>query len=437
MKTRITMILCAAVVAMGLTLSAPVTAQDVGFTIPSQEEVQRQRDNRRSQALGDRVARRVMDAFEQYEEDNVRGAIETLRGATVRTDYDRAYVARFLGAMYAALEDDPRAPSLAIENLRAAIEPDVLGWNDQRASLQLLGNLYLTQDDYRRALEYFERYLKFVGEWEPDVLIRMASAHMELRNYNMVVNFAEKALQHMDRPNRNPYLLMIAAHYESNNVRGAIDALERGITALPEEKQWWGQLGMFYMLDENYDRALATMRIAYDAGYLERENDFRALVQLFSNNGIPFHAAEVMMRHIDRGQISGTPQNFSSAARAYHASREFRRAADAYRKAIEASDDASANQDFYRRIGDALLLAERYREAAPAFQEAIRLLPSGEDAGRLYMSLAEAYFYSNQYRQAYDAANRATRWSSTRRNAENWAAYIKDTAERRGQSVGG
>ncbi|TRW50121.1 tetratricopeptide repeat protein [Aliidiomarina halalkaliphila] len=436
MKTRITTTLCAAVVAMGL-LSTPTVAQntDVGFTIPTRAQVEEQRDSRRSQALGDRVARRVMDAFELYEADDIRGAIQTLEGATLRTDYDRAYVARFKGTMYAALEDDPRAPALAVENLRAAVTPDVLGWNDQRAGIQLLGNLYLTQEDYANALVWFERYLKFTGEWDPDILVRMASSHMELRNYDRVIPFAEKAIEHYDEPNRNPYLLMIAAFYETNNVSGAINALERGITAMPGERGWWTQLAMFYMLNENFDRALATMKIAYDAGYVERENDYRALVQLFSNNGIPYHAGEVMTRHIDRGDVEGTASNFANAARAYHSAREFRKAADAYRQAIAASDDSEQQQDYYRRIGDALLLAERYREAAPAFQEAIRLLPRGEDAGRLYMSLAEAYFYSNQYRQAHDAAVQAQRFSSTRRNAESWANYIKDTAERRGHSI--
>lgn len=440
MKT-ITSTIGAVVFAMGLTLSAPQAQQaaspDVGFTIPTAEQVQRARDNRRSQALGERVARRVMASFEAYEAGDMATALNELEQIPTRTatEYDRAYVARFKGTLLAGLEDDPTGIPRAIRELEAAVAPDVLSFSDQSNALQLLGNLYLMEENFEGALTMFRRYLQFVGEWNPDILIRMASAHMELRQFDRVIPFAERAILNQPEPNRNPYVLMIAAYYESGQVPQAISVLERGVQVLPQEKGWWVQLGMFYMLNEDYDNALSTMRIAYDAGYFTRENDYRALYQLLNNSGVPFHAAEIMRRHLDGGQVTQSAQNYSMAARSYHTSREFRRSAEMYRLAIGVAESESDIRDYYRRIGEALLLAERYREAAPAFQEAINRVPQGEDAGRLYMSLAEAYFYSNQYRQAYQAAQSATRFSSTRRNASSWAEYIRSTAERRGSSI--
>jgi len=440
MKT-ITSTIGAVVFALGFTLSAPQAQQaasdDVGFTIPTAEEVQRARDNRRSQALGERVARRVMTSFELYEAGEMQAAIAELDQIPTRgaTDYDRAYVARFKGTLLAGLEDDPTSIPRAIRELEAAIAPNVLSFNDQANALQLLGNLYLMEENFRDAITMFRRYLQFMGEWNPDILIRMASAYMELREFAQVIPLAEKTILHQSEPNRNPYVLMIAAYYESGQVPQAISVLERGVQVLPAEKGWWVQLGMFYMLNEDYDNALSTMRIAYDAGYFTRENDYRALYQLLANSGVPFHAAELMRRHLEGEQVTRSAQNYSMAARSFHSAREFRRAAEMYRQAISVADNESDIRDYYRRIGEALLLAERYREAAPAFQEAINRMPQGEDAGRLYMSLAEAYFYSNQYRQAHQAAQNAARFSSTRRNANSWAEYIKTTAERRGSSI--
>ncbi|MCL5255317.1 MAG: hypothetical protein M1363_04175 [Gammaproteobacteria bacterium] len=440
MKT-ITSTIGAVVFAMGLTLSAAEAQQasspDVGFDIPTPEQAELARENRRSQALGERVARRVMTIFELYEAGDMDGAMAEIEDIPMRsaTAYDRAYVARLKGTLLAGQDDDPTAIGRAIRELEAAAEPDVLGYSDQRNALQLLANLYLMEERYEEAIVAFRRYLQFIGEWNADTLIRMASASMSLQKYDQVIPFAEKALLHLEEPNRNPYVLMIAAYYETNQVQEAISVLVRGLQVLPEEKGWWVQLGMFYMLSEEFDKALATMRIAYDAGYFSRENDYRALYQLFANGGIPYQGAELMRRHLENGNVSKTAQNYSMAARTYYAAREFVRSAEMYRLAIGVADDESDIRDYYRRIGDALLLAERYRDAAPAFQAAIDRVPQGEDAGRLYMSLAEAYFYSNQYRQAYQAAQSATRFSSTRRNASSWAEYIRSTAERRGSSI--
>lgn len=436
MKT-ITSIMCAVVVAMGFTLTSANAQQntDVGFTIPNAEELQRAKDNRRSQALGERVARRVMSAYEMYEADDIRGAITELQEAPARTDYDRAYVARFLGTMWASLEGDDSSNRRAIEQLRASIAPNLLSHADHAASLQLLGNLLLIEENFQEALEIQRQYLQFTGEWNPDVLIRMASAHMELKQYDRVIPFAEKALENMDEPHRNPYVLMIAANYEAGKTPETIAVLERGVVALPGERAWWVQLGMMYNLNEQYEAALATMRIAYDAGYFRSANDYRALVQLYANNSVPYYAAEIMSRHIGAGDIEPTARNHATAARAYNTAREFAKSAESYAKAVGEADNNSDRLDYNRRQGEALLLAQEYRRAVAPFRAAIELMPSGEDAGRLYMSLAEAYFYSNQYRQAYNAAESAKRFSSTRRNAEGWSQFIRDTASRRGVEI--
>jgi len=436
---RITKLISVAVVSLGFTLVAVPQASaqsvDVGFTIPTQEEVQRARDNRRNQALGERQARAVMEAFENYEEGDIMAAIRILRDINARSDYDRAYVSRFLGTMYASLEDDQAQPERAIEHLEAAVRPDLLSWSDQRQSLQLLSNLYLMVERYEDALRGFQNYLQFTGEWDPDILVRMASAHMELQNYDRVIPFARKAIENYDEPNRNPYVLQIAAFYEAGEIGEAISVIESGLEVLPGEKGWWSQLGMFYMLEEDFEKALATMSIAHQAGYLDRSSHFRALSQLYSNNNVPFHSAEIMKRYIEEGEIEATASNWANAARAYRNAREYADSAAAFRQAIAVAEEEDDTQSYYRQMGNALLQAERYREAAEPFQRAIDLLPSGEDAGQLYMSLAEAYFYSNQYRQAHRAAIRATEFSSTRRNASSWAEYIKSTAERRGVDI--
>ncbi|CUS49456.1 MAG: TonB system locus TPR repeat protein [Idiomarinaceae bacterium HL-53] len=413
----------------------PVYAQgtDVGFSIPTEDELQTMKDNRRTFALGDRLARAVVEAFELYEAEDIPGAIVVLQDVNPRTDYEKAYIGRFLGTMYAALPEDEAQPERALELLEEAVSYDLLSFADQSASLQLLGNLQLQEEEYEDAIDTFQRYLQFSGEWDADILFRMAAAHMELKNFDRVVVFARKSLEHYDEPNRNPYVLMIGAYYEQDDIANAIGVLEDGLNALPGEIRWWSQLGAFYALNEQTDKALATLAIAYDAGYLERSADFRYLVQMFSNSSIPYHAGVVMSRHLDNGDIEETESNWASAARSFYTAREFERAAETYEKAIEFAEEREDQISYLRSQGDAFALAEEYRRAAQSFQRAIDLEPSDNAlTGRLYMSLAEAHFYSRQYRQALNAMENATRYSATRRNAESWLGFIRQTAQNRG-----
>lgn len=416
----------------------PVHAQstDVGFTIPTAEELQAMKDARKTFALGDRLARAVVEAFELYEAEDIPAAIVVLQDVNPRTDYERAYIGRFLGTMYAALPEEQAQPERALELLKEAVEYDLLSFADQQASMQLLGNLQLQEEQYADAIDTFRRYLQFTAEWDADILFRMAAAHMELKKFDRVVAFARKSIEHYDTPNRNPYVLMVGAYYEQNDIPNAIRVLEEGINAIPTEIRWWSQLGAFYALNEQTDKSLATLAIAYDAGYLNRSADFRYLVQMFSNSNIPYHAGVVMERHLNNGQIEATRQNWASAARSFYTAREFKRAGDIYVKAIELAEDREDQISYLRSQGDAYALAEEYRSAAQSFQRAIDLNPSDEATlGRLYMSLAEAHFYSRQYRQALNAMENATRYSATRRNAENWLGFIRQTAQNRGVNL--
>src|SRR5690606_19763153 len=78
-----------------------------------------------------------------------------------------------------------------------------------------------------------------------------------------------------------------------------------------------------YMLVEDMDKALQTMEIAYLAGYLDKENQFKALAQLYSNNLIPYKAATIMLKHLESGDIEKTMRNYQMVAGNFEQSRDF------------------------------------------------------------------------------------------------------------------
>lgn len=246
-----------------------------------------------------------MSAFELYEADDMQGAIAELADLSPSAEFDVAYVNRFLGAFYASEEQTDKG----IQLLKQAVDADVLGWTDHAAALKTLADLYLQEEDYNNALRYYDKWLQFTGDANPDVFLRIANAYYELKQYDKVIKPADMAKQNYEEPNKNPYILKMASYYEREMFKEAITVLEEGLNVIPTETGWWNQLANFYMLEERIEKALETIEIAYLAGYLDSENQHRVLIQLYANNQIPYKAATLMAKHINAGDIEANTRN--------------------------------------------------------------------------------------------------------------------------------
>lgn len=411
-------------------VSGPAAAAvDVNYNLPSENEIQERKDNRRNMAVSERVGRRIMGAFESYEEDDLAGAIEELEDVSGGDDFDKAYVARYLGAFYASADRLEEARRL----LKQAIQPDILGWSDHEQSIKLLADISLQVEDYEDALRYYGQWLQFTGEADAETFFRIANAYYELGEFEEVIEPAELAVEYYDEPNKNPYVLQVASYYERDMYSEAIDVLEAGLAVLPGEKNWWVQLANFYMLEEQIEKGLETIEIAYLAGYLDSENHFKILVQLYANNLIPYKSAMLMDRFIEEGKIEETERNARSAASNYEAAKEYESAAEWYAKAAGLAESQQERAANYRRQGVALIRAEQYNSATQAFQRALDNDVEGK--GAIYMSMAEAFYYTDRLKQALDAATEASNYDKERRNARSWIGYIRSKAERNGISL--
>lgn len=415
--------------AFGLVVAtAPVAAQDLGLDLPSKETVEAQKKARKNQVASQRVGRAIMDAYEMYEQEQLSQAISLLEEEIVDSEgYDRAYLGRFLGTYYAQAE----RVSEALPLLKEVVDADVLGWSDQAAVLKMVGQISLQEEKYEQSVDYLQQWMEFTGELDPNVLFYIANAYYQQKEFAKIVPYAEAALKYADEPKKDYYTLLMASYFERKMYDQAIATIEEGLDVLPETIPWWPQLAQMYMLKENLPKALQTMEIAYLAGYLKEENQFKLLVQLYDNEGIPYKAATTMLKHIQSGDVEGTAKNYSTAANSFHRAKEFAEAAKWYGKAAELTDDREDKGEFLRKQGNLLVQNEQYVAATTPLKGALDLA-RGDDKGRIYMSLAEAFFYGGDYRQALTYVNEAAKFDNQRRSARSWKGYIQSTAKRKG-----
>lgn len=386
-----------------------------------------QKPKRKTQLVGPSVGKKVGKAFEEYSADNIPGALEILLDIDASKEYDKAYVARFIAVMYATLGNEEEK---AIKYLKLAVAPDILNENDHGEALKLLADLQMQTKSYEEALTNYQAWMDFTGKSDGDTWTKIANANYMLKRLDKMIVPADNAIAaYGDKHNKNPYILKITSYFESKKNKEAVEVLETVIQIFPEDKTWWTQLGMFYLLIEDYKKGLATLDLAYKQGFLEKESEIKTLASLYSQNEVPYKAATLLEKHIDSGLVKRDDKNLATLANAWHAAQHIDKAAKYYGELAKMTNLAK----HYSKQGMLLKQDEQYAKSIAALNKALET--GAKNKGRIHMSIAESYFYLEKYKEAYKAINLAMKDPKTRKSAKGWVSFIKDTAQRKKVSI--
>ncbi|MCT8125602.1 tetratricopeptide repeat protein [Alishewanella sp. BS5-314] len=415
---------------LSLISSALLVAASVSFSVPSFAQVTltdadrariEERKNRRTTLPGERVGRGVTRAFELYNEEKVDEALKVLLEIRGGNDFDNAFLARFIGNLYAQ-----RDAKQAIRYLEQATKPDVLSFTDQASSLKLVADLQQMEGMHKDAIRNYEAWIRFTGENDPDVYLRIANSYYQLQDYKNVLVPIDNAIRYSRTPNKNHYMLKMGALYESRNYPKTVEVVETMVQLFPEERQFWVYLGNFYTLVEDYQKSLSAFQIAYNNGYLESEAELKMLGQMYANNNIPYKAAAIYEKYLKSGKIKKDRTMLTAIASNFQAAREFAKAAQYYGELAALTNEADA----YRRQAMAFMAIQRYNDALKAFEAT--LARDSSNAGRVHMSMVEAYLNQGKLREAYASLQQAKRDSATARQANSYENYIREKARVKG-----
>ncbi len=410
------------VIASLLVIQAPFADNAIAAEAKKEEKKKRP-----TQLVGPSVGKKIQKAFEAYTADDIDGALVILKDINAKKDYEKAYVSRFIAVMYATKGDNEKE---AISYLKIAIAPDILNEGDQGEALKLLADLQMQTKDYKGALGNYYAWMAFTGKDDGNTWVKIAQANYELQQLDKMIVPADKAIAAFgDKQNQNPYILKLTSYYERKQYLEAIKVLETVILIFPENKTWWTQLPMFYLLVENYPKAVQTLDLAYKQGFLDKESQIKTLASLYSSTEAPFKAARLLEKHIASGLIKRDDKNISTLANAWHAAQHVGTAAKYYGELAKMTNEAK----HYRKQGMLLKQDEQFSKAIPALKKSLELGVKNE--GRIYMGIAESYFYLEKYKKAHVAINKAMEDPKSRKAAKGWKGFIVDTARRKKVSI--
>lgn len=386
-----------------------------------------EKPERKTQLVGPTVGKKVAKAFEAYSADDIPGALAILLDIDASKKYDKAYVSRFIAIMYAQMGNEE---TKAIDYLKAAVEPDILNEADHDQALKLLADLQMQTKAYEDALVNYQAWMDFTGKSDGDTWTKIANANYMLKRLDKMIVPADNAIAaYGDKHNKNPYILKMTSYYERKKYKEAVNVIETAVQIFPEDKSWWTNLGMFYLLIEDYKKSLATLDLAYKQGYLDKESEIKTLSSLYSQNEVPYKAAIILEKHIDSGLVTRDDKNLASLANAWHAAQHIDKAAKYYGQLAKMTNQAK----HYSKQGMLLKQDEQFKPAIIALNKALEL--GAKNKGRLYMSIAESHYYLEEYKQAYKAINLAMKDPKTKKSAKGWVDFIKDTARRKNVSI--
>ncbi|NQZ05902.1 MAG: hypothetical protein HRT35_01960 [Algicola sp.] len=403
------------------TLAFPSVYSGAAFALTDEERIKRQ--EAKTKIPQPKVGKKVAAAFELYSQDLVDEAINALLEVRTSKKYDNAFLNKFIGNLYATVEGKAEE---ALKFLKLAYEPDVLNYKEQGEVIGILAQLYMMKKDYRNAIKMYQEWMSFTGKEDDKTYLRIASAYYELKDLDKVIAPADKAIAMAPEPHMAPYSLKMASYYERKMYPETVKMGETLVKVFPETKRNWVQLGMFYVLVEDYKKGLSAMELAYKQGFLEKPNEFRTLAQMYSHNELPIKAATIQEKYLKLGVMKRTEQNLKSLANYFLAAKEMNKAAKYFGEAAEMSDKAY----LYRRQGEMFFQVEKYGQAVVALKKALdRDVPK---KGAVNITLMQSYFYQGKFKSAYATMKEANKYPKARSQVRSWKSYIIEKAKYNG-----
>ena len=375
-------------------------------------------DKRQSRAVGESAAKKVQKSFGAYTEGNLDQAIAILLEANAKNDFDKAYVDRMLGNFYA----EKGQMKTAIKYLKTAVDADILGGTDHAATMRLYADLLLQEKQFKEAIPYYYKWMDFTCKADAQMYRRIGIAYTELKDWNKVLQVADKGLTLAESPDKGLYQMKLTAFFNQKKYKEAVKVLETMVPLFQDDKRLWVQLAQFYLMTEDYDKSLATYDLAYKNGFLETDSNITRLAQLLAQKGSPYKAATIFEKHMKSGLVVESEKSLTTLAGFYHNAKELKEAAYYYGKAAAVSNKG----ELYLKQGRILALEQKYNEAIPVLKKA---LDAGIDnPGEAQFELALAYLSLKKYKSAYNRAVLAANDKKTERSAKSYISYIKEKA---------
>ena len=362
---------------------------------------------------------RLTEAQDLMASNDLEGAVAKLKALLddVKADtLDQALTLQMLGYAEMSAERFDQAithlkRSLALNKLPEKVKYNV-GY--------MVAQLHAAQNEFDEALAFAAEWFETLEDPSPPQMMFMANIYAQMQRYEEAVPYAERALAEAEAPRETWYQLLTAAHFELGRYQQTAATLQRMLTVWPEKSGYWEQLASVYLVLEDEGRALATLRIAWLNGALEKNSSIRSMVQLAVARGVPEHAAWMVEAAFEEKLLTPDADNLDLLANAWVAAREYDNAIAAFTRMAS----LEANGAALVRAANLHIEAGRWASAEQTLRDALGL--GLEKPGNAWLLLAIACAEQEKFGEGFAALRKARAFEDSKRAAGRWQSYIAD-----------
>ena len=371
-----------------LFLSSPVVLETVGGPISFSEAVyaeEKKRKTRRVPALREKTYKLLSEAQIMIDPESVpreegepapvpkgtpADAVRMLQKALTQkgvNSYEKAQIWNTLAFAYYTLEDTPRTMDAYEQILKESPITLALELNALRALFQL----HLSEGNYRRSIDFINRWQEVNLSPDADVTHFKAIAYYQLEDNRESLSqglLTEEIALAQERTMKESWLeLQVVNYYSLEDIDNVIRVLEKLITSYPK-KRYWLQLAGMYGEKGRDDSALSAYHAAYVQGFLEKETEVVMLSQRLMGADNPFEASQVLEKGLETEILESNEKNLKLLATAYTMAQETDSAIGAWKSASRFAKDG----EVAFRLAQTLAQEDRHQEAIKAYREAQR-----------------------------------------------------------------
>ena len=328
--------------------------------------------------------------------------------------YERALVYRMLAHVaYGANQNEQ-----AIEYFVKFLEEEVLPIRDEARVRFNIAQLYASQQQWREAIDWLNRWLLYVEDPDPLGFYLMGIAYYQLEDFDAAIVQTKRSVELRPQP-RESWLRLLAALYSGKqDYQNAAPVLEDLVLRFPK-KPYWVQLSLIYGAHEDYRRSLSVQQVAYAQGLLTEDKELRRLARSYLYHELPYPAAQVLEKALEDGAIARDSEALELLANSWIAAREYQRSLDPLRSAAKLSE----NGNLYVRLGQVHMQSEAWNEASVLLEKAIE--KGGlKKPGNAELLLGIAYYNDAHVARARSSFLRARQHDSTRNAANLWITHL-------------
>jgi tetratricopeptide (TPR) repeat protein len=180
-------------------------------------------------------------------------------------------------------------------------------------------------------------------------------------------------------------------------VKRAIEQYQKLAELTPKDTEIWLTLGRLYKLAQNSVEAEHAYKKVLELE-ADQEEALIGLAMVYSDLGDQPRAAEMLRRVVAKNP---TVRTLTALARSYEQQRDFKQAAETFRRALELAPD---NEELRYGLAENLLMIDQVEEALKTFEELAEQDPRDY---RPLLRISQIYRQKGRFEQARQALNKA------------------------------